>query len=115
MHSGPQHLDKHVQLEEQLKKFGLRGILHAKIQKRERRGSSELSLKMSMLAQIPWLTYSAEWPVSSAIMEALSMQEAMLVIREVACLGSKLLERQLISLSSISRRTLSAVVARVPT
>ena len=87
----------------------------AKMQKKERRGSNELSQRMSMLERIPWLTFLAEWPVSSAIMEALSARVAMQPMQvEQECSGSsRPREMHLVSHSSSSnRRPLAAVVAR---
>ena len=68
-----------------------------------------------MLERIPWLTFLAEWPVSSAIMEALSERVAMQPMQvEQECSGSsRPREMHLVShISSSNRRLLAVVVAR---
>ena len=69
-----------------------------------------------MLERIPWLTFLAEWPVSSAIMEALSERVAMQPMQvEQECSGSSSRPREMHLVSHISssnRRLLAVVVAR---
>ena len=64
-----------------------------------------------MLERIPWLTFLAEWPVSSAIMEALSARLAMRPMQvEQECNGSRPRGIHLVSHSRSNRQPL--VVAR---